>query len=112
MSRTVQGGRLLAWESMLLEQDSTGAISYNAFPSGQAPAVFPAAEASDSHAVFVNPAHDFPQRIVYRRRGDTLAARVEGVAGGRSRGADFPYLKTACPGAGVAGVTDAKGFTE
>ncbi|MGE5926466.1 MAG: DUF6265 family protein [Gemmatimonadota bacterium] len=112
MSRTVRAGRLVAWETVLLREDSAGAITYNAFPSGQPPAVFPAVEISDSEAVFANPAHDFPQRIIYRRRGDTLAARVEGTAGGVPRGSDFPYLRVPCPGRGVAGVTDGQGFTD
>lgn len=103
MSRTVRRGRLAAWETVLLREDSAGAVSYNAFPSGQAPAIFPAAEVSDSHAVFSNPSHDFPQRIIYRRRGDTLSARVEGTMGGAARGSDFPYLKTTCPGEGSGG---------
>ena len=103
MSRTVRGGRLIAWETVLLREDSTGAITYNAFPSGRPAAVFPASELSDSHAVFVNPSHDFPQRIIYRRRGDTLAARVEGTAGGATRGSDFPYLRVPCPGEGRGG---------
>lgn len=98
MSRTVRGGRTVAWETVLLREDSAGAISYNAFPGGQAAAVFPATELSDSHAVFSNPAHDFPQRIIYRRRGDTLAARIEGETAGGTRGSDFPYRKVACPG--------------
>jgi hypothetical protein len=103
MSRTVRAGRLVAWETVLLREDSTGTLSYNAFPGGQPPAVFPAVETSDSHAIFSNPAHDFPQRIIYRRRGDTLAARVEGTVSGTARGSDFPYLRTACPGEGGGG---------
>ena len=103
MSRTVRGGRLIAWETIILREDSAGRLSYNAFPSGQPPAVFPATEVSDSHAVFADPAHDFPQRIMYRRRGDTLAARVEGTVADTARGSDFPYLRTACPGEGRGG---------
>jgi hypothetical protein len=99
MSRTVRGSRTVAWETVLLREDSGGSVSYNAYPSGQPAAVFPAAELSDSHAVFTNPGHDFPQRISYRRRGDTLAARVEGRIGETVRGSDFPYHRTACPGA-------------
>lgn len=103
MSRTVRGNRTVAWETIILREDSTGAVSYNAFPGGQAPAVFPASEVSDSHAVFANPAHDFPQRIIYRRQGDTLAARVEGEIGGTPRGSDFPYRKVSCPGEASGG---------
>ena len=53
---------------------------------------------SDSAVIFENPAHDFPQRIIYRRRGaDSLLARVEGMRGGRLRGLDFPYRRVPCP---------------
>ncbi len=103
MSRTVRGRRTVAWETVLLREDSAGAISYHAFPSGQAAAVFPATEVSDSHAVFANPQHDFPQRIIYRRRAGTLAARVEGEIGGTPRGSDFPYRKAPCPGTAGGG---------
>ena len=100
MSRTTREGRLVTWETVLLREDSAGALSYHAWPSGQAPAIFPAREVSDSHAVFENPAHDFPRRIDYRLRGDTLTARVEGTIDGTPRGIDFPYLRTACPARG------------
>ena len=33
-----------------------------------------------SSVVFENLQHDFPQRIIYRRDGDRLCARVEGPA--------------------------------
>ncbi|MGH8854313.1 MAG: hypothetical protein ACREWI_08545 [Telluria sp.] len=45
--------------------------------------------------MFENPAHDFPQRIIYRRVGDTgLHARIEG----KGKGIDFPMRRTACGG--------------
>jgi hypothetical protein len=103
MSRTVRGDRTVAWETVVLREDSAGRVSYNAFPGGQPPAVFPASEVSDSHAVFANPAHDFPQRIIYRRRGEILAARVEGEIGGTPRGSDFPYQRVGCPGEASGG---------
>ena len=31
--------------------------------------------------VYTSPGHDFPQRIRYRLRGDTLEATVDGVVG-------------------------------
>jgi uncharacterized protein DUF6265 len=52
---------------------------------------------SDSAVTFENPSHDFPQRIIYRRRGaDSLLARVEGMRGGQLRGSDYPYRRVAC----------------
>jgi hypothetical protein len=100
MSRTVREGRMVAYESVIIRGDSSGRLAYHAFPSGQAPAVFPAVEVTDSSAIFEDPTHDFPQRIIYRLRGDTLGARVEGIRNGALRGSDFPYLRTACPGRG------------
>jgi hypothetical protein len=41
--------------------------------------------------VFENPGHDFPQRLIYRRDGDRLTARIEGQAGGRTRTVEWAY---------------------
>jgi hypothetical protein len=68
-------------------------------PFGQPPAEFIAASVSDTMVVFENPQHDFPQRVIYRKRGaDSLIARIEGTMNGKSRGVDFPYAKGRCPG--------------
>ena len=46
--------------------------------------------------VFENPKHDFPQRIRYRLKGDTLHARIEGTINGKERAIDFPYQRASC----------------
>jgi hypothetical protein len=52
---------------------------------------------SETEAVFENPAHDFPQRIMYRRSGDRgLYARIEGLEKGKSRFEEFPMLRARC----------------
>jgi hypothetical protein len=91
MSRTVRGDSLIEYEQLrIFERD--GKAVYRAMPSGQPPAEFTAAGVSDTLVVFENPQHDFPQRIIYRKRGaDSVIARIEGTANGRSRGVDFPY---------------------
>jgi len=59
---------------------------------------FEAKTTSDTMVVFENPAHDFPQRIIYRRRGtDSLLARIEGTVNGQTRAIDFPSARTRCP---------------
>ncbi len=98
MSRTVRDDTLLVEFEQLRMSDHGTAAVYHAEPSGQPPADFTAATVSDSMVTFANPAHDFPQRIIYRRRGaDSLIARIEGMRGGQLRGADFPYARVACP---------------
>jgi hypothetical protein len=74
-------------------------LVYEAQPSRQPRAEFRAAPPIDPHAlVFANAAHDFPQRILYRRVGaDSLVARIEGTRNGQPRGIDYPYRRVPCP---------------
>ena len=53
-------------------------IVYLAQPGGQPPTPFRLVESSANRAVFANPQHDFPKRILYWRDGEKLCARVEG----------------------------------
>lgn len=94
VSRTVKGEKPIEHEFITLEQDSVGDIYYRARPSGQTGASFRLVELKDHRAVFENPQHDFPQRIIYRRiSDDSLIARIEGVRNNSLRGIDFPYKK-------------------
>ena len=96
MSRTVRGDSLVEFEHLQILERS-GRLVYHAEPSGQPPADFVASTVNDTLVMFENPEHDFPQRIIYRRRGtDTLVARIEGTRNGQTRGIDFPYLRAAC----------------
>ena len=98
-SRTVRSDTTVGWEMVLLRADSAG-LAYEAHPSGQSGATFRSTEVSDSLVVFANPQHDFPQKVSYRRRADSLLARIEGTVNGRARAVDFPYARVACPGRG------------
>lgn len=97
MARTVRGDSTLEFEHLQILERGGHAV-FHAEPSGQTPADFEARSVSDSLVTFENPAHDFPQRVIYRRRGrDSLIARIEGTRNGRVRGVDFPYTRAACP---------------
>ena len=61
----------------LVEQD--GALAFVAILSGQAPTIFPIKSLRPGEAVFENLAHDFPQRVIYRRCDVDLCAAIEGV---------------------------------
>jgi hypothetical protein len=41
--------------------------------------------------VFEDLAHDFPQRVIYERKGDRLAARIEGMMGGKLEAMDWGF---------------------
>ena len=102
MSRTIRPGTNGASDQMvefeflrIVPRD--GRWVYAAQPNGRPPTEFTASAASDTSVTFMNLAHDFPQRILYRRvGGDSLVARVEGTANGQERGFDFRYARATC----------------
>ena len=97
LGRTVRGGKTVAHEFMQIRETAPGKLAFIAMPSGQATTTFALVKASGAEAVFENPAHDFPQRVIYRRDGDAvLNARIEGTAGGKLKGIDFPMRRQAC----------------
>jgi hypothetical protein len=98
MSRTVRDDSVLVELEQLQILERNGRAVYHAQPSGQTAADFEARDVSDTLVTFENSKHDFPQRIIYRRRGaDSLIARIEGTRNERLRGIDFPYARVACP---------------
>lgn len=97
LSRTVKGGKTVAHEFLQIRETAPGKLAYIAMPSGQATTSFALVQASANHAVFEDPAHDFPQRVIYRRDGDAvLNARIEGTLNGKAKGIDFPMQRTSC----------------
>lgn len=78
MSRTVRPERAPEVEFIRIAPGPDGKLAYHAHPMGQAPASFPLILSEPGLAVFANPAHDFPQKITYRRTGDSLSATIEG----------------------------------
>jgi hypothetical protein len=95
VSRTVVGGKTVDFEFLQI-RDLPEGLAYIARPSGQAETTFRIASSTAEEIVFENPAHDFPQRIRYRRGKDTLHARIEGTKDGKTRGMDFPYARANC----------------
>jgi hypothetical protein len=96
MARTVVRDTAREHEFLRIESQA-GRPTYLANPSGQAEAAFGAEVVTDSSVTFANPAHDFPQRIGYRRVGtDSLVARIEGKQGDRVRAIEFPMRRGGC----------------
>ena len=72
--------------------DLPDGMVYYASPIGGKPVEFKFKEAGDKRVVFENKEHDFPQRIIYWREGDNLAARVEGDVQGRLRSQEWHFV--------------------
>lgn len=97
VSRTVREGRTRSHEFVLIRETEAGGLDYVAHPSGQEPATFGLVRLGEREAVFENPGHDFPQRIVYRLDdAGVLRARIEGTVDGEARAVDFPMRRVAC----------------
>ena len=82
MNRTVVGERTAAYEYLRIERTPDG-IDYVAIPVRQELTRFRLVECTDNHAVFENPDHDFPSRVIYERSGEKLIGRIEGNRGGK-----------------------------
>lgn len=97
-SRTIVGGVVREYEQVMIKAEG-GKLVYTAMPSGQRTTSFTSTQVTDSSFTVENLQHDFPQRVIYRRRGaDSLVARIEGLGRGGvgTRGVDFPMRRTAC----------------
>jgi Domain of unknown function (DUF6265) len=93
MSRTLVGDRTASFEFLRIEARGD-AIYYVASPKGRCPATdFKLTRLSGSEAVFENPEHDFPKRIIYRRNSEGgLSASVDGGEGTKSEKFDFKAM--------------------
>jgi hypothetical protein len=96
VNRTVKGSKTVAHEFMQIRETESGEIEFISNPSGQSEAAFSLVGLSESEVVFENPDHDFPQRIIYRLKGDNLEGRIEGKVKGELRVVDFPLRRVDC----------------
>lgn len=91
LTTRLDGGRG-QYEHMRIATLPDGRLAFIAMPSGQPEAVFPLKSYEGRRAVFEDPAHDFPQRVIYWDKGDgVVGARIEGEIGGRSRSMEWTF---------------------
>ena len=96
VSRTVKGGKTIEYEFIVIREVEPGVLGYIASPSRQATATFKLAKREGDTWTFENPAHDFPQRVIYRKDGADLVARIEGTIKEKTRAIDFPMKRVPC----------------
>jgi len=100
MSRTLQGGRTVAFEFMRIAAGPDGVV-YIAQPRGKPPVEFALETWDGTTAVFVNRGgEDRVKRIAYRRDGAAaMTARIEGAVAGANFSEDYAYRRAgAAPG--------------
>lgn len=57
------------------------------------PVTFVMTKQSDNNLVFENPKHDFPNKITYRHKGDSVIAEISGMQKGKFTTQSFPMIR-------------------
>lgn len=70
-----------------------GKVVFFASPGGRPVVEFPAKEVTDTMVVFENPANAYPTRVIYRRDGDALVARIEGKRQGADASEEWRFSR-------------------
>lgn len=95
VGRFIIDGRLQSFEYTRIEHRDDG-VFFRAHPNGGPETAFKLIEHGPGRAVFSNPAHDFPQRVLYWREGVQLHARVDGLVDGKQQIQGFVYHPVHC----------------
>ena len=74
-------GKTRSFEHMRIMADEKGRIAFYGMPGGAPAVAFPLVRQEPNLVVFENPAHDYPQRISYRRSGKQLVATTSKIDG-------------------------------
>ncbi|MGH9930707.1 MAG: DUF6265 family protein [Pyrinomonadaceae bacterium] len=92
MGRTVVGDKTVEFEFLRIEQRGDD-IFYVAHPNANCPQTdFKLTRLSGREAVFENPEHDFPKRVIYRKNSrGSLIASVDAGAGTKAQ--TFSYVR-------------------
>ncbi|MBS4027582.1 MAG: hypothetical protein KGZ58_03000, partial [Ignavibacteriales bacterium] len=64
-ARTIANGKAVFFEFLQIVETDSG-IFYIARPKGETPTEFQLVSFQNNEVIFEQPAHDFPQRIIYR----------------------------------------------
>lgn len=96
MGRTVKNGKTVDFEFMRIEQTADGIFFIAKPKENKEETSFKLKSSTLNEIVFENPAHDFPQRIIYKLQGIKLISRIEGNNNGKFLRIDFPMTKVKC----------------
>jgi len=94
-TQTNRPGKPAQHEFETITTGPDGAVAYTPIIRGVEPTPFALKPGPDGEAVFERAGDDFPKRVIYRRCGADLCARIEGVVNGKLQGKDWRYAKIA-----------------
>jgi hypothetical protein len=92
VGQTYRTGKPTVTEFMMLSERDGGLV-FTAVLTGQAPTDFKLIPDAKGRAVFENPEHDFPQRVIYWPCEADLCARIEGMVNGKLKSVEWRYRR-------------------
>ncbi len=94
LSRTIAGNKTAEFEYLRIEQRADG-IYYVAHPKARCPGTdFKLTRLTGQEAVFENPQHNFPKRIIYRKTAENaLTASIDGGEGTKAMSFAYQRMK-------------------
>jgi hypothetical protein len=96
LGRTVKNNRTASFEFMQLREEN-GSVVFLPQPQGGTRVPFPLTESIGDKATFESKEHDFPQRVIYERKGKgLLLASIEGTVKGKQQREEFLMKKVRC----------------
>ena len=96
LGRTVKENRTVSFEFMQFREEN-GSLVFLPQPQGGTRVSFPLKDSFGERLTFENNAHDFPQRVIYERKGPgLLLAAIEGTYKGKETREEFQMRKVRC----------------
>ena len=96
LGRTVRANRTVSFEFMQFREEN-GSLVFLPQPGGGPRVSFPLKDSFGGKSTFENLKHDFPQRVIYERKGKALMwASIEGMQNGNAERQEFVMHKVRC----------------
>lgn len=92
-TQTNRPGKPVLHEFETITTGADGQVAYTPIIRNVEPTPFALKPGPDGEAVFERVSDEFPKRVIYRKCGDDLCARVEGVVNGKLQGKDWRYSR-------------------
>lgn len=96
VARTIVNGKTVFFETHVISERDGKTVLNVRLKTGANTTPFTLIKATGEEAVFENPQHDFPQRIIYRKTGTGLLGRIEGKEKGVEKATDYPMAPAQC----------------
>ena len=94
--RTIKQEKAVDYEFMRIEEKGEYVFFIAKPKENKEETPFKLIKSVANEAIFENPDHDFPQRVIYKRQGSKLTGRIEGNNEGKFMGIDFPMTRAKC----------------